>query len=257
MNIAINRMYKVLKTAGIEPADLVSRPGGLVWVDRMDDIEPFNFTPPPSEAYMEENIVKEDIQEATATYAETRGAQSRRDRTATEHAIRERASSIRFEVKSMLFESFGLKRLGMFYDLLNQQFIDDVKQVRVESDSGYVWQDIGSEDIVGNFDYKPTGTALEPILDVVNHRNDMLALFAKFHQDPEIKTRELKKRVLEAFGIKDVENLLKSEAELAQELQGAAGGAAGLEQILAQGQVGTPMQGPAISGAIPEGGGPY
>ncbi|MBT9169575.1 MAG: hypothetical protein DDT19_02937 [Syntrophomonadaceae bacterium] len=85
----------------------------------------------------------------------------------------------------------------------------------------------------------------------------MLALFAKFHQDPEIKTRELKKRVLEAFGIKDVENLLKSEAELAQELQGAAGGAAGLEQILAQGQVGTPMQGPAISGAIPEGGGPY
>lgn len=220
-SISINRMYKVLKTAGIEPADLVSRPNGIVWLDRLDDVQELEFTPPPPEAFQEESIIKSDIQEATSTYSEARGAQSENDRTATENAIRERSTALRFEVKSMLFESFGLKRLGMFYDQLNQQFIDDVKRVRVQTDSGYEWRPLGPEDIAGSYDYKPSGTAIEPTLDAANHRSNMMALYDKFAQDPEIKTRELKKRVLDSFGIKDTENLLKSEQEIMQEQQEA------------------------------------
>jgi hypothetical protein len=220
-SIAINRMFKVLKTAGIEPADLISRPNGIVWVDRMDDVEEFDFKPPAAEAFEEETTIKKDIQEATATYAEARGAPSEDRRTATENAIRERASSLRFEIKTMLFESFGLKRLGMFYDQLNQQFVDDKRRVRVETDSGYEWREFGPEDIAGQYNYLPSGSAIEPTLDALNHRENIMRLYEMFRDDPEIKARELKKRVFDAFGIKDSENLLKSEQEIMQEQQEA------------------------------------
>ncbi len=223
-SVAINRMYKVLKTAGIEPADLVSRANGIIWVDRHEDVIEVAHTSIDPAAFTEESIIKEDIQEATATYAEARGAQSDQKRTATENAIRERAVGLRFEVKAMLFEAFGLKRLGMFYDQLNQQFVDDVRSVRIKGEDGeHQWQDMSPEDIAGRFEYMPAGTSIEPTLDTLNHRQNIMMLYDKFRDDPEIKARELKKKVFEAFGMKDSEKLFKTEEEMMQEQQEAMG----------------------------------
>ncbi len=226
------------------PEDLISRPGGIVWVDRMDDVQSMNFNAPGHSAYAEEKIIKEDIQEVTAAYPEARGGTTPGEQTATEAAIRDQGLSLRFKVKSSLFEASGLKRLGMFYDKLNQQYIDSEKRVRVSTDSGYEWRPLLPEDLVGTYDYKPIGTAIESTLNVINHRANMLALFEKFGQDPEIKTRELKKRLLEAFGIKDTENILKPEQQVQQEqaemaapedmaLAGGNPAGANIQQILA------------------------
>lgn len=216
----INKMWIVLKGMGIEPADLVSRPNGIIWVDSMEEVpKEVEFTPPPPNAYQEEAIIKADIQEATSTYNEARGAPSDTKRTATENAIRERSTNIRFETKLRLFEALGLKRLGFFYDQLNQQFIDDIRNIRTTGDEGdYEWQDMGPEDIAGRFEYQPAGSSIEPTLDKLEFRNNILRLYEEFKEDPEIKTRELKKRVFEAFGIKDTEKILKSEEEMQEEL---------------------------------------
>lgn len=220
-SIAINRMWKVLKGANIEPADLVSRPNGIVWVDQMDDVKELEYKPLDPSAFQEEAITKQDIQEATATYSEARGASTDSKRTATENAIRDRSVSMRFEVKVKLFEHFGLKRLGMFFDQLNQQFIDDIRKVRVPVEGGYDWKEFGPTDIAGQYEYQPAGTAVEATLDALNFRENLLMLHREFKDDPEIKTRELKKRIIEAYGIKDTESILKTEEEMAQEQQEA------------------------------------
>lgn len=219
-NMAINKMWFALKNMGLEPSDLISRPNGIIWVDSLDEApKEVVFSPPDASAYQEESIIKADIQEATSTYNEARGAQSEERRTATENAIREKSTNIRFETKLKLFEALGLKRLGFFYDQLNQQYIDDVRSVRVSGeDGGYEWQDMNPEDIAGRFEYQPAGSSIEPTLDKLEYRNNILNLYREFREDPEIKTRELKKRVIEAFGIKDSDKILKSEEELQQEI---------------------------------------
>ena len=226
----INRMWIVLKGMGLEPADLVSRPNGIIWVDSMEEVpKEVEFKPPDPAAYQEESIIKADIQEATSTYNEARGAPSDTKRTATENAIRERATNIRFETKLRIFEALGLKRLGFFYDQLNQQFIDDIRSIRISGeDGGYEWQEMRPEDIAGRFEYQPAGSSIEPTLDKLEYRTNLLNLYNEFKEDPEIKTLELKKRVFEAFGIKDTEKLIKSEEEIMQEQQ---------EELAAQGEL--------------------
>lgn len=244
----INRMWIVLKGMGLEPADLVSRPNGIIWVDSMEEVpKEVEFKPPDPAAYQEESIIKADIQEATSTYNEARGAPSDTKRTATENAIRERSTNIRFETKLRIFEALGLKRLGFFYDQLNQQFIDDIRSVRVSGeDGGYEWQEMRPEDIAGRFEYQPAGSSIEPTLDKLEYRTNLLNLYNEFKEDPEIKTRELKKRVFEAFGIKDTEKLIKSEEEIMQEQQ---------EELAAQGELQAMLAGgggllPGMGGGI-------
>lgn len=217
VSIALNRMWKVLKDSGVLPEDLVSRANGIVWVDDMDAVEEINFVPLDASAYQEESIIKNDIQEATGTYNEARGGPSESKRTATENTIREKAVSLRFDVKSKLFEATGLKKLGFFFDWLNQQFIDEKHAVRIKTEGGYEWRNIGPEDIAGTYEYVPSGGALEPTLDSIHYRDNLMMLYDRFRDDPEIKTRELKKRILEAYNIKDTENLLKTEEEMAKE----------------------------------------
>lgn len=226
----INRMWIVLKGMGLEPADLVSRPNGIIWVDSLEEVpKEVEFKPPEPAAYQEESIIKADIQEATSTYNEARGAPSDAKRTATENAIRERSTNIRFETKLRIFEALGLKRLGFFYDQLNQQFIDDIRSIRTSGeDGGYEWQEMRPEDIAGRFEYQPAGSSIEPTLDKLEYRTNLLNLYNEFKEDPEIRTRELKKRVFEAFGIKDTEKLIKSEEEIIQEQQ---------EEMAAQGEL--------------------
>jgi len=244
----INRMWIVLKGMGLEPADLVSRPNGIIWVDSMEEVpKEVEFKPPDPAAYQEESIIKADIQEATSTYNEARGAPSDTRRTATENAIRERSTNIRFETKLRIFEALGLKRLGFFYDQLNQQFIDDIRSVRISGeDGGYEWQEMRPEDIAGRFEYQPAGSSIEPTLDKLEYRTNLLNLYNEFKEDPEIKTRELKKRVFEAFGIKDTEKLIKSEEEIMQEQQ---------EELAAQGELQAMLAGgggllPGMGGGI-------
>lgn len=244
----INRMWIVLKGMGLEPADLVSRPNGIIWVDSMEEVpKEVEFKPPDPAAYQEESIIKADIQEATSTYNEARGAPSDTKRTATENAIRERSTNIRFETKLRIFEALGLKRLGFFYDQLNQQFIDDIRSIRISGeDGGYEWQEMRPEDIAGRFEYQPAGSSIEPTLDKLEYRTNLLNLYNEFKEDPEIKTRELKKRVFEAFGIKDTEKLIKSEEEIMQEQQ---------EELAAQGELQAMLAGgggllPGMGGGI-------
>lgn len=225
-NLSIYGMWKVVKESGLDIADLAPRPGGVIWVDRLDNtVEEVKMTPPGEGAFEEESIIKQDIQEATATYAESRGAQSDEKRTATENVIRERSVSIRFDTKAKLFESCGLKRLGFFYDQLNQQFIDGERKIRTKDDEGnYAFDSLKPEDIAGQFEYVPAGANIEGTLDKLSFRSGMLELYTLMKDEPDVKQYELKKRLFDAYGIKDVESILKSEEEVMQEQPEMQGG---------------------------------
>ncbi len=217
-NLSIYGMWKALKDSGLDPKDLVPRPGGIIWLDSLEGLEEVKLTPPPVETYQEEAVIKEDIQESTATYAETRGAVTKGAKTATEHAIRERSVSIRFDVKAKLFESCGLKWLGFFYDQLNQQFIDDERKIRSKDEEGnYNFNTLRPENLTGRYEYVPAGSNVEATLSKLSYREDITVLYSLMKNDPGVRQYELKKRVFEAYGIKDIEKLLKSENEIEQE----------------------------------------
>ena len=257
-NMAIYGMWKALKDSGLNPADLVPRPGGIVWLDSLDGaLEEVKMTPPGEGAFEEESVIKQDIQEATATYAEARGAQAEEKRTATENVIREKSVSIRFETKVKLFEACGLKRLGFFYDHLNQQFIDDERKIRSKDEEGnYSFNSLKPEDLAGQYEYLPAGSNIEGTLDKLSFREGMVELYSLMKDEPDVRQYELKKRVFDAYGVKDVEKLLKSEEEveqeqmqqMQQEMMGTPGGEMLPEEMIPQ--EGIPPQQEAVPGGF-------
>ena len=205
----------------------------------------------------EESIIKQDIQEATATYAEARGAQAEEKRTATENVIREKSVSIRFETKVKLFEACGLKRLGFFFDHLNQQFIDDERKIRSKDEEGnYSFDSLKPEDLAGQYEYIPAGSNIEGTLDKLSFREGMVELYSLMKDEPDVRQYELKRRVFDAYGIKDVEKLLKSEEEvqqeqmqqMQQEMMGTPGGEMLPEEMIPQ--EGIPPQQEAVPGGF-------
>lgn len=240
-NLSIYGMWKALKDSGLDPADLVPRPGGIIWLDSLDGaLEEVKMTPPSAGAFEEESVIKQDIQEATATYAEARGGQSDSKRTATENVIRDKSVSIRFDTKVKLFEACGLKRLGFFFDHLNQQFIDDEKKIRSRDEEGYYnFDSLKPEDLAGQYEYLPAGSNVEGALDKLSYREGMVELYSLMKDEPDVRQYELKKRVFDAYGVKDVEKLLKSEGEVEQEQA---------ELMQGQGQ----QQGQEIPGEVPQ-----
>jgi len=65
VNLSINKMWKVIKDAGIDVRQLRSIPGGRIDVTDMDDIDSFEFPDVTANAYQEEVILNNDIDLAT------------------------------------------------------------------------------------------------------------------------------------------------------------------------------------------------
>jgi hypothetical protein len=153
-------------------------------------------------------------------------------------------AGLRFDVKILLFDSLGIRRMAMLMDCNNQQFIDSPRIVQLFGDrAAQEWQMIGPHEIIGEYDYRPAGASTDPASNKELRRQQLTQAlaFAIQTNNPFIKKYELTREWLNSFDFRNVDKFMYSQEEVMQ-MQQAAEAQAALAQM-GQPQVGQPMPG--------------
>lgn len=218
--LVLNKMWKVRRGADIDDSELVSRPHGTIHVNNMDDVMEFQMSGIPASGYNEEQITKTDMENALAVPSVMRGADSPRQETATEVMTKTTNAGLRFDVKILLFEAMGFKRLAYLMDCNNQQFIDQERLVRLVGEEGAdEWQVVKPWEIIGEFDYRPSGSSVDPAANKeVRRQQTMQAYeFASRTQNPYVNDYELTKMFFQSLDLRNPDKLLRTKEEVQQE----------------------------------------
>lgn len=214
INILINRMWKVIRGADIDAKQLVSRPGGIIEVDDMDDVQEIQMTDTSGNAI--ENViemVRRDMDNADGVYDYARGETTDRRETATTAALLSQAANERFNLKVKLIEDLGMRRLGVLLSQLNQQYIDTEKAIRILGQDGMDFYTLSPENIRGQFDIMPLGSSVEPITNKENKLQSYINLYTILKDSPYVNHPEIIKKILEAADIKDLNRVIIDDAE--------------------------------------------
>ena len=235
ITLVLNRMWKVKNGANVDEDELVSDAGGVVHTDDMAGIEALQMPDVTSSSYNEETLIKGDIQQTTGVSDFTRGvgSESLGNDTATGISLIQEAGNARFKLKIRNLEA-GIEEIGRMMVSLNEQFLTEEKSIRVLGDEGIEWTTIKPDDMRGNFDVMVQSGSTLPSNEAVERKQTM-EMFQIFAGDPEVDQRELKRMVLDTFGIKNIDKLLTPPAGVGpqeQPIQSLAGTPApgGLDQ---------------------------
>lgn len=221
VNFVLNKMWKVRKGADVDEDELISRPHGIIHVDNPDDVTTFEMNDVVGSAFRSEMMTGKSIENALGAPPVVRGAEGRRGKTATEVSEQASSAGIRFDVKIMLFESLGIKRLAKLMDMNNQQFIDDERVVNLGKDAEQKqWQQVTPAELMGNFDYRPAGANIDPASNKVIRREQLTQMFTFLMQsgNPYVDYKKMTKEWLQAFDIRNPDKFLKSEEEIQAEM---------------------------------------
>ncbi|PLR84652.1 hypothetical protein CVD25_01050 [Bacillus canaveralius] len=215
---SLRRMFKVRRGSDISRSELKWRPGGIINVDNMDDVQEFKVEAGIGASFGQEDMIKQDMKDASGAHDVVMGTANTSE-TATTTMTKDNNASVRFKHIISSIENRLLTGIARHIIQLNQQFIDDEKILRVAGQNGDDWVTISPEEIQGEFDLVPMGTSVEPLANKEAFKQRMIELYnviagdAMMIQFPD-KRRNLLKKVLEAFDIKDTETLLPSDEEL-------------------------------------------
>lgn len=131
INLTINPMYKKSKWSDIDDDDLVSRPGGVVEMNALTDLEPLNAPILPSQAFAEIGRYENIVQKATGTFDVSRGSVAERQETATTTIALQNVAEIRFKTMAILAERQVIRPLGSMMIKYNKVYMTQPKQIRV------------------------------------------------------------------------------------------------------------------------------
>ena len=205
-------MWKVTGE-NVDESELVFRPNGVIHLsseyEKVDPIVPPDLT---ANAQKDLSLIKSDIQQALGIYDYTKGADSGTNKTATGISLVQEAANARFNHKIQLLEE-ALKTLGEMVLALYQQFITDEKVLRVVGKRGEEFVRVIPAEIAGQYDCVPeAGSTL--LIDKQKEREDIMQLYSVFAQEPfENLKMELKRKILEKFGMEALEDALDQDVE--------------------------------------------
>jgi hypothetical protein len=208
VNFIINKMWKVRRGADIDESELVSRQHGVIYVDRMEDVEEFKMTDVAASSFSQQNIVSQIMENVLATPPVMQGAESPGDKTATETLKLTNNAGMRFDVKLSLFKDLDIKRLAYLMDMNNQQFIDDSRLVRFEQNNVVNWRSISPGEFIGERDYRPAGASVDPAANK-QVRREQLSHMMQFLLQAGVPFVDYHKLILEWLQSFDIENAEK------------------------------------------------
>jgi hypothetical protein len=209
INIIINKMYKILRSANIDPDQLVSRPGGFVEVDNPDDLTEITFTDVTQSAYNEEQVIKADMDKTDGVYDYTRGAPSNRRETATTATIMSDSSNERFKLKILLMEQMWLVPLGKQLASLNQQYYDKDKLISLVRDNEIFSVSVTPDLLSGEFEFMALGSAVDPVYNKQLRQQNLLQMFGVMNGLNFVDLPKLTLSLLKAFDIKNAQEIVK------------------------------------------------
>lgn len=155
-NLALNGMYIVDRTAGINNRSLYSNPGGIIWANDINGIREMPRPDATNASYKEIGHIEYDIQNTTANISASQGSANigrAFGKTATGVEYFKKFTSDRLATKIKLQEDYLLKPLLNLIVHYNREFVDDDKVVRVTGKPGS-FSSLNLEDFHRQYDYK-------------------------------------------------------------------------------------------------------
>jgi len=208
VNFVLNKMWKVRSGADIDESELISRPHGIIHVDRADDVQELVVSDVAASSFNQQNIIATMMENVLATPPVMQGAESRGSKTATETLKQTGNAGMRFDVKLAIFKDLDLKRLFRLMDMNNQQFIDDTRLVRFNINNAIKWRYINPDDLVGEYDYMPASANIDPAASK-QIRREQLTLMMQFLLQTGVPFVDYYKLIEEWIRSFDIENAEK------------------------------------------------
>jgi len=246
VNLIINRMFVANKYADINFDQLVSYPGNVILTNDVNAIQPLDTRDITKSAYMEEEIIKRDIDNCTGEWEYSRGAMPPRKETATGIVRLQQASNVRFDTVVKMLEFTVIRHIAKMLLWLDYQFLpkEDLKAilgaedyVRLNAETFYA-QDV--ETMLKQYNFQPMGSSTTAIKEV--RIQQIMQAYKLFNQDPMINQMALRKMVIDVLDLKNENELLQVPPP--SPIQPGAGG-------LQPGAQGQPSGGPAAKGPQP------
>src|SRR5690606_10649425 len=214
VSLVLNRMWKKRRSAEVDESELVSRPGGGIELDNLDDLVPLETPDVTASSYHEEVVVKQDMESALGTTAIVRGADPARRETATEIMQKNANAGIKFEVKIMLYQQLGLERLAYLMDMNNQQFIDTERLVKLfGSENAWDWYLAKPGEIIGEHEYRPAGSNVDPAANREVRRQQLTEMLQAVHalNMPYFDRYKLARLWAESYDLRNVDAIMIPE----------------------------------------------
>lgn len=212
-SMVINRMWW-LRDESMDESELVSRAHGVIHGRWNEDFGPIDMPDVTGNVFRDDMQNRQDMENALGVPPAQRGATTDRQQTATEIVTQASSAGIRFDVKIMMFEAVGLKRLAYLMDCNNQQFIDDKRLVRLSGSDDNEWREVGPGDLIGEWDYRPAGSSVDPAANPEIRRQQLMELRERMKDSPHIDHYELDRMILQSYGLKNVEKIMLPKQEL-------------------------------------------
>jgi hypothetical protein len=162
VSLILNVMWKVRKGT-VDKQQLISRPGGIIELEDMGDIEPASVPDFTGSSIREDSITIKEMEDTLGSPAITQGIESAGDQTATEITSQNSNASVRIDVKLMLWTEPWERVLGLM-DMNNQQLITNERLVQMFDEQGLqYWKQMGPLDVIGyERDYVLAGAKIDP-----------------------------------------------------------------------------------------------
>ena len=226
VSMVLNRMWRVSPAADIDESELYSAPHHIIHANE-GDVGEITFSDVTRSSYQEEQITRQDMDGALASITAMPSQMSNQKQTATQVAQQTNANSIRNDVKIMIFDSMGLKRLALLLDLNNQQFLESSRMARRYGVEGpNAWLHVQPQDVCGfNYEYRASGTGTDPAANKELRRNQLLQLYEIFAKNPPpyVNMAELIKMLIESFDVRNVEKIIIPPEQMGQLQPGQPG----------------------------------
>ena len=220
MSMALRRMWKLRRDCGLTARDLVWRQSGVIQVEDMDDVQEIAVQPLPASAFSHEDVVKQDMRDATGCHDIIMGLGYSANETATTTMTKDNNASIRFKdvVKAVVQDL--LIPIAKKCVSLDQQFLGEERLIRLSSsiEPSANLLVVSPDDLLGCYDVSYVGTAVDAMANRELNKQKVQETYSLamsnplVQQDPESQ-RALLRELLEANDIRNVDDILPAKMQ--------------------------------------------
>ena len=167
VDLILNKILKIKTGATDVDIDTLKYFPGAVWmVGSHDDIQEHDMRDVTQSAYKEEEVITWDMDNATAQWMYSRGAQPQREETATGIVRLQQASLSRFDVNIKMTEFGAMRAIAKKIILQIRRFVSKAEYERIigEPDKGFY--NIPESEISRMYDFIPVGASITNIKEI-------------------------------------------------------------------------------------------
>jgi len=205
LDIMVNGMWAVERSAAVNPEELIARAGKIVNTNDIQGIKQLVFEDMTGPSRIEENLLKQEMNETAGLAEPMRGQDPKGNQPAAGLAMLIEGASYRIKLGLLMIEHHGIREIGEKFMRLNYLNLPSNHITRLVGSSE--WLKLKSADeVFGNYDFIPYGSS--EFINKEALRQSLLQLYNLLARDPQVDQMGLKKLMAMAFGGRLIESIL-------------------------------------------------